>query len=114
MQIPPIFSAIKIEGKKAYELARSGKAPELKPRKIVVYKIDLLEYKFPVLKIRTKVSSGTYIRSLARDMGRKLGCGAYLHNLRRIKIGKYKVEDSVALNNLNMKNIKDYTLIDIH
>jgi len=114
MQNPPAFSAIKIKGKKAYEIARKGKNPGLTPRKIVIYKIDLLDYKFPILKIRTKVSSGTYIRSLARDIGRNLGCGAYLLNLRRIKIGKYCIEDSIALSDLNMDNIKNHTLIDKH
>jgi|SRR3972149_8134488 len=101
MQVPPQYSAIKINGKTAYSLARDGKTVELEPRKVTIYKIKLLKYKFPIIKIETKVSSGTYIRSLARDLGRKLGCGAYLYELRRTKIGKYKIEESVKLEDLN-------------
>jgi tRNA pseudouridine55 synthase len=105
MQTPPSYSAIKVKGKKAYEIARKGNNPELIPRKIVIYKIKLLHYKFSVLTIRTRVSSGTYIRSLARDIGRDLGCGAYLLNLRRIKIGNYNVKDSIKLEDLTSDNI---------
>jgi tRNA pseudouridine55 synthase len=110
LQIPPAFSAIKIKGKKAYELARKGPSlcPSLSPRKVTIYSIKLLEYKFPTLVIETKVSSGTYVRALARDLGRKLKCGAYLNNLRRVKIGKYKVENSVCLDKLTSKNISKY------
>jgi tRNA pseudouridine55 synthase len=107
MQKPPIYSAIKIKGKKAYEIARKGENPILKPRKIAIYKIEVFNYKFPILKIRTKVSSGTYIRSLARDIGNILGCGAYLLNLRRTKIGKYDVKDSSDLNILTSDNISE-------
>lgn len=110
MQIPPAFSAIKIKGKKAYQLALKSPSscPSLAPRKITIYSIKLLEYKFPTLEIETKVSSGTYVRALARDLGRKLKCGAYLNNLRRIRIGKYKIENSVNLDKLTSKNISKY------
>jgi len=105
MQTPPIYSAIKSGGKKAYEEARKGKVLKVEPRKVIIYSIKLLEYEYPLLKIESKVSSGTYIRALARDIGRKLGCGAYLSNLRRIKIGEYKVENSVKLDELTEDNL---------
>ncbi len=109
MQTPPDYSAIKIKGKPAYKYARQGKSisSSLNPRKITIYTIRLLKYKYPVLRIRTKVSSGTYIRALARDIGRKLGCGAYLSNLRRTKIGKYSVMNSVTLGSLEHNGITD-------
>lgn len=97
MQIPPAYSAIKLKGKKAYELARKGKEIKLEPRKINIYKIDLISYNYPILKIICEVSPGTYIRSLARDVGKNLGTGAYLNELRRIKIGKYSVEKALSL-----------------
>jgi tRNA pseudouridine55 synthase len=103
MQTPPAYSAIKIKGKKAYQLARKNLSLSLSPRKITIYSIQLLEYEYPILKIKTKVSSGTYIRSLARDIGRIIGCGAYLKNLRRLSIGSYSVENAVKISKLEQK-----------
>ena len=103
-QTPPIYSAIKIKGRKAYELARKGKEVVSKKRNIVVYSIELLEYKYPIVKIKTTVSSGTYIRALARDIGEKLGCGAYLKNLKRTKIGEYDLKNSVEIDKLTSDN----------
>ncbi len=108
-QVPPFYSAIKVKGKKSYELARKGKRVELKARNIEVFNIVLLEYEFPVLKIRTKVSSGTYIRSMARDIGEVLGCGGYLRNLRRTKIGKYDINDAVGLEGLTYETLHKHT-----
>ena len=99
-QIPPFYSAIKVRGKKSYELARKGKQVELKARKIEIFDIELLGYNFPVLNVRTKVSSGTYIRSMARDIGEVLGCGGYLGDLRRTKIGEYDIDGAVGLEGL--------------
>jgi len=96
-QTPPIYSAIKVYGQRAYKLARAGKIPEMKPREVVIYKIELLNYNFPQLKIRVNCSSGTYIRTLAEDIGKRLGCGAYLTTLRRTKIGEYRIEDALAI-----------------
>ena len=93
----PAFSAVKINGKRAYDLARKGVEVEMPMRKVKIYEIEILEYAWPVLKIRTKVSSGTYIRTLGEDIGEKLGTGAYLTNLRRTKIDKYSVEDAAPL-----------------
>ena len=109
-QIPPPYSAIKLKGKKAYELARKGKNVELKPRKITVYSIKALSYSYPTLEIETIVSSGTYIRALARDIGKRLGMGAYLKNLRRTKIGNYDIKNAVALDELSKHNWRESVL----
>ena len=89
----PNFSAVKINGQRAYKLARAGKKVEMPMRKVTIYKIEIIEYKWPELKIACEVSSGTYIRALGEDIGEKLGTGGYLTALRRTKIGKYTVED---------------------
>ena len=96
-QTVPKFSAVKINGERAYRLARAGKDFETPTRKVTIYEIEILEYKYPALKIRAKVSSGTYIRTLAEDIGTKLGVGAYLTALRRIKIADYDVKDAEKL-----------------
>lgn len=104
-QMPPDYSAIKIKGKKAYELARKGIKPKLKPRKVKIYKIKLIKYKWPYLEIEVRCGKGTYIRSLAHDIGKKLGCGAYLEELTRTKIGKFSIKNSVKLEELDTKNL---------
>lgn len=96
-QIPSTYSAKKIKGKKAYELAREGKEVKLKPKKVTIYKLELLSYSWPEVKIRVKVSSGTYIRALARDIGRELKTGAYVSELKRTSIGEYSLEDARPL-----------------
>ena len=109
-QTPPIFSAIKVGGKKSYNLARKGKKINLGTRDISIHSIKLLAYKYPLLKIVATVSSGTYVRALARDVGKKIACGAYLRNLRREAIGKYSVEKSHKLVKLNNKNWKKFAI----
>ena len=96
-QTPPRFSAIKINGERAYKLARQGKDFEIPSRKVEIYSIKILEYNYPELKILCHVSSGTYIRTLAEDIGEKLGTGAYLTALRRLQIGNYNVKDATVL-----------------
>lgn len=93
-QTPPAFSAVKIDGKRAYKLAREGKEVKLEPRKIKIYTAEIMEYEYPDLKIRVSCSSGTYIRTLAENIGEKLKTGAYLSALRRTKIGDYLVDDA--------------------
>jgi len=97
MQTPPEYSALKIKGKRAYELARKGEKVELKPRKVTIHYIQIINYEWPRLTIRVSVSSGTYIRALARDIGRKLGVGAYVEKLVRTKIGNYALDDAEQL-----------------
>ena len=103
-QVPPMFSAKKIKGKKLYQLARQGKTIEREAVDIEIFDIKLLDYKWPVLKIKAHVSSGTYIRALARDIGQALGCGALLDRLERTAIGKHKLTQAVKLSDLNSKN----------
>ena len=91
-QTPPVFSAIKIDGQRAYKLARAGQSVNMPTRTVEIYALDVLDYHSPELKIRAHVSSGTYIRSLAEDIGRKLGCGAYCTALRRTRIADYDVD----------------------
>jgi len=93
-QTPPKFSAIKINGERAYKLARKGADFEMPERKVTIYNLEILNYNYPELKIRCHVSSGTYIRTLAEDIGKALGTGAYLTALRRIKIADYDVKDA--------------------
>jgi len=88
-QIPPIYAAIKVEGKKLYEYARAGEKVPVKPRSIIIHDIKLTNYKHPNLTIETTVSSGTYIRALARDIGESLHTSAYTKNLRRTAIGTF-------------------------
>lgn len=92
-QRPPAFSAIKINGQRAYKLARAGKDFEIPTRTIEIYELELVDYNEPELKIRTHVSSGTYIRTLAEDIGKALGCGAYCSELRRTKIADYDIAE---------------------
>lgn len=96
-QKPPIYSAIKIDGQRAYKLARRGEEVDIPPRKITIYSIDLIGYNYPEIKVRTHVSSGTYIRTLAEDIGKKLGVGAYCSQLRRTKIGEYDIQFAKSL-----------------
>lgn len=99
-QVPPPYSAVKVQGKKAYEMAREGEEVELAPRIINVYSLELLEWTPPEAVIDVYCSSGTYVRSLANDLGEKLGCGASLTGLRRTKSGRFTLRDAVAMRKL--------------
>lgn len=96
-QIPPIFSAIKVNGERAYKHARAGREIVMQPRPVTIFSLELIEYAYPFIKFRTHVSSGTYIRTLAEDIGKTLGTGAYLTQLRRTKIAEMKIDDAVPL-----------------
>lgn len=98
VQIPPIYSAKKFQGKKLYELARAGKSIRIKPVKIKIYLITFINYVWPDLKINVSCSSGTYIRSLAHDLGQALGCGSFLADLKRISVGKIKIKQAIKIN----------------
>ncbi len=99
-QVPPPYSAVKIKGRKAYEMAREGEEVDLEPRKIQVYNLELLEWAPPEAVIDVYCSSGTYVRSLAHDLGEKLGCGAHLVGLRRTKSGRFTLREAVPLRKL--------------
>jgi len=100
-QVPPPYSAVKVQGRKAYEMAREGEEVDLAPRIISVYSLELLEWAPPEVVIDIFCSSGTYVRSLANDLGERLGCGATLTGLRRTKSGRFTLRDAVPLRKLN-------------
>lgn len=97
MQVPPIYSAVKIDGKRAYKFARKGEEVELKAKPLEISEMELLSYDAPTLRIRVVCSKGTYIRALARDIGEKLGCGAHLTGLRRTRVGDVRIEDCMSV-----------------
>lgn len=97
MQVPPVFSAVKVEGKRAYRFARKGEEPELKAKPLQIDEIELLDFRPPVMRIRVVCSKGTYIRALARDIGRALGSGAHLTALRRTRVGSYGLPEAMSV-----------------
>lgn len=107
-QLPPMYSAKKMGGVKLYELARQGVEVERRKVRVKIRDIDLIQYENQSLKIVVKCGSGTYIRTLAHDIGQKLGCGGYLKELRRTAIGKYKVENAASLDILTADNWGTY------
>lgn len=109
-QIPPMFSALKINGKKLYELAREGIEVERAPRKITIKEIEVLNIELPIVKIRVRCSKGTYIRSLCYDIGMELGCGGMMWSLDRTATGPFHKSNSVKLEELNEENIEKYLL----
>lgn len=100
-QLPPAHSAIKVGGKRAYKFARQGKEVELKPREVEVSEFEIISVVLPMINFRIVCSKGTYIRSLARDLGESLGVGAYLSQLCRTRIGSFKLEDAVSVEDVN-------------
>lgn len=105
-QTPPSYSAIKVNGKEAYKRIRKGEVFEMEPRTVEIKKIEILRYKYPELEIRVTCGSGTYIRSLARDIGRKLEVGAYLSKLIRTRVGEFTLEDTLSLQQIDSSNQK--------
>lgn len=97
MQTPPQYSAIKVKGQTAYKAARRGKEIKLEPREVEIKEIEILNYSYPVLKLRIVCGKGVYIRSFARDLGEKLQTGAHLKNLIRTRVGEFKIENAVKL-----------------
>jgi len=96
-QVPPVFSAIKIEGKRAFSYARKGETPDMPAKTITITEMELLQFNLPEVKIRVVCSKGTYIRALARDLGIELGCGAYLTALQRTRIGVFNIADAMTV-----------------
>ncbi|HEY8748382.1 MAG TPA: tRNA pseudouridine(55) synthase TruB [Tepidisphaeraceae bacterium] len=97
LQRPPAFSAMKIGGRRAYDIARRGGEVELKPRPVKIYSIELIEYAWPFVKLRIDCGRGAYIRAIARDLGEMLGCGGHLTELARTRVGDYTIENAVTL-----------------
>lgn len=96
-QTPPMYSAIKMNGKRLYELARQGKTIERPPREVTIHEIEVLDFSLPFIQVKVVCSKGTYIRSLAFDLGEKLGCGAHLKELTRTRIGSYKIDNAYSI-----------------
>ena len=113
-QVPPMFSAVQVNGKRAYQLARKGETVELKPKLLVIDEIEVLTFdeQLMQLTIRVVCSKGTYIRALARDIGERLGSGAYLTALRRIRVGETRVEDCMTIEQF-LEQLKDYEYVQI-
>lgn len=105
MQTPPAFSAVKINGQRAYKLAREGKAPELAPRPVRIDRIELRSYDYPFVQFSADVSSGTYIRSLVEDIGNMLQTGAYMSGLRRTHVGSFKLDDAITAEQFTLDDI---------
>lgn len=110
MQVPPAFSAIKINGQRAYKLARAGQQVELEARPVHIESIRLETYEYPIVRFTAHVGSGTYIRSLVLDIGQKLQTGAYMTALRRTKVGEWNIVDAVQMGVLNPETIKNNLL----
>ena len=106
MQVPPIFSAMKVNGQRAYKLARAGKEVELEARPVTIHSTELTNYEYPSVKFTSHVSSGTYIRSLVEDLGKDLGTGAYMSDLRRTTVGEFNINDSVPIEGINAELIQ--------
>lgn len=109
-QVPPQFSALKKNGRRLYQLARQGIYSELKPRKVVIYNMTLLAWKSPFIEIRVRCGKGTYIRSLARDIGNDLGTGGYLTELRRVSVGSYHVDQALPLDQFKLMISSDASI----
>lgn len=110
MQTPPIYSAIKVGGQRAYKLARAGQEVKLEPREVKVYSLQLIVYRYPEVKFMADVSSGTYIRSLVEDIGKNLETGAYMSGLVRTSVGQFKLSDAVQVEGLDDKIIEQKLL----
>jgi tRNA pseudouridine55 synthase len=108
LQTPPAYSAIKVNGQRAYTLARAGKEVTLEARPVHIDSIELTSYAYPFVRFTTHVSSGTYIRSLVEDTGRQLGTGAYMSDLRRTKVGDFNVADAITMDALSLDAIKQH------
>lgn len=106
MQIPPIFSAMKIDGQRAYKLARAGKEVVLEARPVTIYRSKLVSYDYPYVRFDCEVSSGTYIRSLVEDLGKDLGTGAYMSDLRRTKVGQFDIKKASLVTDLSEEKLE--------
>ncbi len=104
-QTPPAYSAIKVDGQRAYKLARAGKEVKLEPRKVKIYSLELFDYTYPEVKFVARVSTGTYIRSLVEDIGKELETGAYMSALRRTEVGNYLITQAINPGNFTVELI---------
>lgn len=105
-QVPPAFSAIKVDGQRAYKLARQGKEVKIEPRQVTINRLEIISYDYPEVRLVADVSSGTYIRTLVEDIGTTLATGAYTHLLRRTAVGQYKLADAISIDALSTETIE--------
>jgi tRNA pseudouridine55 synthase len=110
MQTPPIYSAIKVDGQRAYKLAREGKEVKIEPRPVTIYEMELLSYAYPEVRFTSQVSSGTYVRSLVEDIGATLETGAYMSGLRRTRVGDFKLEDAISVEKVDAATIANQVI----
>lgn len=110
LQRPPAFSALKVAGRRAYELARRGQTPVLAPRPVTIYRFDLLRYEYPELQVDIRCGTGTYVRSLGRDLAISLGTTAVMSALVRTAVGTFRLEDAKRLDQLTLQNFFDWLL----
>ncbi len=111
MQTPPAFSAIKVNGQRAYDLARKGQDVQLEARPAKIYSNELVAYEYPLVRFTSKVGSGTYIRSLVEDIGEKLGTGAYMSDLHRTQVGQFDVTDAISLDQVSPETLSDKLIV---
>jgi tRNA pseudouridine55 synthase len=104
-QVPPAFSAMKINGQRAYHLARQGKVVELEARPVMIYKNTFTSYEYPYVRFTSEVGSGTYVRSLVEDLGKQLGTGAYMSDLRRTRVGQFEIAESVGVKEISESSL---------
>lgn len=109
-QIPPMYSAIKKNGKKLYEYARAGEKVEIEPRKIEIFNIELLKYEDKCINLKVSCSKGTYIRSLCEDIAEKLNTVGYMRNLNRLQVGKFKIENAIKIEDVNLESIQEHLI----
>lgn len=108
MQTPPIYSAIKVNGQRAYKLARKGQRVEIEPRKVTITNLEITDYSYPYVNFTANVGSGTYIRSLVDDIGNKLATGAYMSDLRRTQVGPFYINQSIKVESIDLAKVSEY------
>jgi tRNA pseudouridine55 synthase len=109
-QVPPSYSAVHVEGRRAHERARAGQSVELAPRTVEVFRLEITRFDYPVLELEIDCGSGTYVRSIGRDLGRMLGCGAIMSALVRTRVGPYSIENAVSLDRLTADTLNSFLL----
>lgn len=109
-QVPPMVSAVRVGGKRLYSLARKGITIERPARKVKIYSLKILKIDFPFVEFCVRCSKGTYVRKLAEDIGEKLGCGAHIIKIKRLSIGRFKLEDAVNLDDINESHLQKTTI----
>ncbi len=109
-QVPPAYSAVKVNGQRAYKMARAGQKPDLAPKKVTIYSMEIVEYEYPRLRLRVSCGSGTYIRSLVRDIGAELGVGGYCEKIIRETVGPFGIDRAVGPDQINADNIEQFLI----